>query len=162
MPDKEDSNTPNLRIIKTARDKESINQAARKGYFPLVKKVERSEKIRSKYAVLQNNETGEIDVIGDYRVRNISSLIHMDVKTNLVIDFTFFYPYDFPSPYAAYLIPKDLIKNEKVLLEDLIQDYVGESWNQGDIYRLKSCEAIWNGDDFDIQYKEKPSWTMIG
>jgi hypothetical protein len=32
----------------------------------------------------------------------------------------------------------------------LIEDYFGESWNQGDAERLESCEAIWNGTDLEI------------
>lgn len=33
-----------LRGIKTARDEKSINEAARNGFFPLLKRVEKSEK----------------------------------------------------------------------------------------------------------------------
>ena len=54
----------------------------------------------------------------------------------------------FSSPFAAYLIPKDVKKGERVLLED----YIGASWNQGDTFRLESCEAIWNGRALEIQY----------
>ena len=60
-------NDRGLRVIRTARDKDSINRAARSGLRPLVKKVEPSDKIRSKFAVVQFKETGEIEVIGDYR-----------------------------------------------------------------------------------------------
>jgi hypothetical protein len=42
-----------LRVIKTARDQDSINRAARSGLRPLVKKVEPSDEIRSKFAVVQ-------------------------------------------------------------------------------------------------------------
>ena len=62
-----ENNINGLRVIKTARDEESINEAARNGFFPLVKKVIPSPEIRSKYSVLQNRKTGEIKVIGDYR-----------------------------------------------------------------------------------------------
>ena len=65
--------------------------------------------------------------------------------------------------YAAYLIPKDIQVGERVILEDLIEDYIGASWNQGDTWKLQSCEAIWNGEDFAIQYEpEKNQQTFIG
>ena len=142
----ENMNANVLRVIKTARDKEAINRAAKQGYYPLIKKVECSDEIKSKYAVIQNKETGEIEVIGDYRSG------YGGDGYDVVIDFTFYYPHHFKSPFAAYLIPEDLKAGERVYLEDLIQDYIGGSWNQGDTYRLDGCEAIWNGKDFDIQY----------
>lgn len=137
----------NLRVIHTGRDIESINKAAKNGYWPLIKKIEPSDAIQSKYAVLQHKRTGRIYEISDFR----SS--HYDVNHyELVIDFTFYYPYQFLLPYAAYLIPNDLKKGERIFLKDLIEDYIGATWNQGDTYRLESCEAIWNGKDFEIQY----------
>lgn len=147
-----------LRIIKTARDEASINEAARQGFYPLVKKVEKSDKIMSKFAVMQNIKTGEIRVLGDYRA--MLDGIGPDYET--VIDFTFYYPHDTPSPFAAYLVPRDIEVGENVYLEDLIQDFVGTTWNQGDAYRLASCEAIWNGKDFDIQNDQELRCEMVG
>lgn len=145
-------NEEGLRVIKTARDKDSINEAVKSGLRPLIKKVEPSDKIRSKYAVVRNRETGEIKVIGDFR-------FHYRMNANdeyeTIIDWTDYYPHNFTSPFAAYLIPQDIKKGERVLLEDLIEDYVGASWNQGDTYRLESCETIWNGKDLEIQYDPK-------
>lgn len=143
-----DGNVNELRVIKTARDKASINEAARNGYRPLVKKVAPSDEIRIKFAVVQNKETGEIEVLGDLR-REIDE--HDEYETT-VIGWTYYYPYNFESPFAAYLIPKDIQVGERVFIEDLIEDYIGASWNQGDTYRLESCEAIWNGKDLEIQY----------
>ena len=140
----------NLRSIGTARDEQAINEAAKNGFFPLIKKVEPSDALRSKFAVMQNIKTGQITVVSDYRDRGYSRSNEVGFET--VIPFTFYYPYAFPSPFAAYLIPKDLKVGERVLLLDLIEDYVGSTWNQGDTFRLESCEAIWNGIDFDIQY----------
>jgi hypothetical protein len=150
-------NDHNLRIIRTARDIEAINNAARDGLFPLIKKVVPSPEIRSKYSVLQSNKTGEIVVVNDFRsaLDLAISPESFDLETiefETIIDFTFYYPYSFPSPFAAYLVPKDIEVGEKVFIEDLIEDYVGTSWNQGDAVRLEGCEAIWNGKDFDIQY----------
>ena len=143
-------NERNLRIIATARDEEAINKAANNGFFPLLKKVAASDALRSKFAVMQNLKTGQITVVSDYRDRAYGSAVNGKFET--VIPFSFYYPYTFASPFAAYLIPKDIKVGERVLLLDLIEDYVGSTWNQGDTFRLESCEAIWNGIDFDIQY----------
>jgi hypothetical protein len=153
----DDPNPEGLRVIRTARDEASINEGARCGFFPLVKPVQPSPEIRSKYAVVQNQVTGEIQVSGDYRWRG-----RME-EGEVVIDFTFYYPHSFPSPFAAYLIPRDLQVGERVYLEDLIEDVVGGSWNQGDTYRLASCIAVWNGRDFELQYDpETDRDVMIG
>jgi len=142
-------NIKGLRVIETARDTGSINMAAKKGFKPLVKKVNPSEDISTKYKVIQYKETGEIEVLGDYR----GEMIIGDTREfDTVIDWTWFYPYSFKSPFAAYLIPADIVVGERVFIRDLIEDYVGISWNQGDSYRLESCEAIWNGSDLEIQY----------
>mgnify|MGYP001199613679 CR=1 FL=1 len=138
--------TPNLRVIKTARTVESINAAAQAGFRPLVKPVVPSPAIKTKFAVNQNIVTKEIQVARDYRDYD------RDPDTEQVIDFTFYYPYVWENPFAAYLIPQDLVAGERVYLEDLIEDYVGLQWNQGDVYRLEGCEAIWNGQSFEVQY----------
>ena len=129
-------------------------------FRPLIKKVEPSHKIRSKYSVVQNKKTGVIEIIGDYR-GSMYTGEQSDFET--VIDWTFYYPYNFKSPFAAYLIPKDIKIGEKVFIEDLIEDYVGASWNQGDTYRLESCEAIWNGTELEILYNpERNQRRFIG
>ena len=153
-------NLNELIVIKTARCEDSINEAALAGYKLIIKKVEPSSQIRSKYSVVQHIETGEIEVLGDLRVR-----LDYDNDPNFetIIDWTLYYPYKFESPYAAYLIPPDLEKGERVLVEDLIEDIVGSVWNQGDAYRLESCEAIWNGEDLIIQNNpEQGPWIMKG
>ncbi|MDY0206916.1 MAG: hypothetical protein RBR82_09875 [Pseudomonas sp.] len=146
-------NSKNLRVIRTARTEDEINEGARAGFFPLLKKVEPSPKIRSKYAVFQDPETGEISVISDLR--------HTRSRMP-TIGFTFYYPHHFPNPFAAYLIPADLQVGEKVILEDLIEDLVGQRWGQGDVYRLASSEAEWDGEDFIIQENNSDLYDLIG
>jgi hypothetical protein len=141
-----------IRVIKTARDKDEINLAAKNGFKPLIKKINPSPDIRAKYCVFQNKKTGEIEVSGDYRIGFHSN--HND-DFELVIDWTFFYPYNFKSPFAAYLIPSDIKIGETVFIEDLIEDIVGSNWSQGDNYRLDSCEAVWNGVDLVVAYNPR-------
>ena len=64
-----------LRVIKTARSEQAINEAAEQGFRPLVKPVVPSPEIRTKFAVSQNKITGKITVAHDYRDRNIPGLI---------------------------------------------------------------------------------------
>ena len=54
----DDPNPEGLRVIKTARDEASINEAARQGLFPLVRPVQPSPEIRSKYAIVQKQDHG--------------------------------------------------------------------------------------------------------
>ena len=74
-------------------------------------------------------------------------------QDSLTIKWTRYYPYHFPSTFAAYLIPADIEIGERVLLEDLIEDRIGQTWNQGDTYRLDSCEAVWDGSDLKLKYR---------
>lgn len=149
------------RIIKTARKEKEINKAAKNGFWPLIKKVTKSPKIQTKYCVTQDQKTGEIQVHRDFR----GSFEFGGQESNndkVVIDWTFYYPYHFKLPFAAYLIPKDIKVGEHVILEDLIEDFVGSMWNQGDTFRLDSCEAIWNGTDFEILLDKADIFEMVG
>ena len=53
---------------------------------------------------------------------------------------------------TSFILNKDQILKFLPTEEDLIEVYIGASWNQGDTYRLENCEAIWNGTDLEIQY----------
>lgn len=139
-------NEHGLRVIRTGRNVEEINRAASLGLFPLVKPVVPSDRIADKYRVDQDVKTGKIEVSSDFR----KGAPRGDYVR--VIDYTFYYQYHFESPFAAYLVPSDLEVGERVFLEDLIEDYVGSTSNQGRASRLRGCEAIWNGKEFEIQY----------
>ncbi len=149
-------NPDDLPVITTARTEKEINKAAKNDYFPLIKKVEPSKNIKSKYAIFQHKETGEIEEVGDFR-----SNFDPD-KYEKVIDWTWYYPYSFPAPYAAYLIPKDLKPGQKVWIDDLIEDYVGSHWNQGDTTRRRYAEAVWTGTDLEINHSPENTSILIG
>jgi len=51
---------------------------------------------------------------------------------------------------------------EKVFIEDLIEDILGSTWNQGDCYRLASSEAVWNGKTFQVVPQSKERLQFIG
>lgn len=162
MLPKDNLNSNDLRVIKTARTKEAINAAAAAGFRPLVKPgqplqpLQPLPEIHRKFTVLQNRNTGEIRVYGDYR----GGFPGGDWET--AVPWIKYYPHSFPSPYAACLIPPDLAPGEHVYGEDLIEDYVGDTWNQGDVFRLESCEAIWNGRNLEIQYDAARRSDFVG
>jgi hypothetical protein len=141
--------------INTARSEQAINAAAADGFRPLLRPVKPSPEIRAKYAVLQDDVSGAITVIHDYRLDIVPP------GSQKVIDFTFYYPYRFESPFAAYLIPPDIRVGEVVFLDDLIEDIVGSSWNQADTCRLKESLAIWDGSDLIIQFDDSTPHAMI-
>lgn len=153
-----DGQTENLRVIETARNVEAINKAIKEGFTALIRKVTPSPDIIVKYAILQHKETKEIKDITD--IRDIAYYNKTDMY-ELIVDWAYYYPYHFTNPYAAYLIPKDIQVGERVFLRDLIEDYVGSFWNQSDKYRLKSCEAIWNVTDVEIQYDQKKDVSIF-
>jgi hypothetical protein len=68
FPQNSDLQNQYLRQIKTARTLEEINDAAKKGFWPLVRKVEPSKEVRTKFKLIQNRQTGELKLLGDYRM----------------------------------------------------------------------------------------------
>ena len=141
-----EQNPNNLVVIKTARTLKAINKAATAGFQPLVKPVQPSPEIHYRVAVYQNRETGHIQLVRDCRCAPDGG------DDECVIPFRRYYPYSFPKPFAAYLVPPDLPDGERVWLNDLIEDIVAVYGNQGYQPRLKGCEAIWANGDFDIQF----------
>jgi hypothetical protein len=148
MPNKSANNPDGLRIINTARTLKKINAAATAGLWPLVKPVIPSPEVQEMVAVFQNKVTGEIKLSGDCRS-------HFGDEYECVMDYTDYYPYHFPEPYAAYLIPTDLQEGERVWLDDVIEDIVAVFGNQGYRPRLDSCEAIWEQGNFRILFDPK-------
>lgn len=152
--------TPNhngLRVVRTARSEEDINKAAKEGFWPLLKEVKQGPDIQASVTVFQDQVTGEVEVASDLRFNHrLRSKIQ-------VLPWLRYYPYYFPEPYAAYLIPIDLVAGERVWLEDIIEDIVAEWGNQGFNPRLKAWEATWNGSDFTIHFDpEKDAPVLIG
>ncbi len=121
----------------------------------MVKKVVPSDKIKTSFQIIQNKTTGEISYY------SIWGGVPMPNGFELVLDFEHYYPYKFKSPFAAYLIPLNIEVGERVWIEDLIEDFIDYE-HQGEVYRLESCEATWNGKDFDIHYDERPIPIVIG
>jgi len=146
-----------LRIIKTARGIKDINKAADMGLIPLVKKLKPLKKLFRTTGVFRNKKTNKLEEAEDYVVYeqygNITSYEDKN-EWELVVPFHSYYPYKFDSQYAAYLIPHDIEKGEKVILEDLIEDYYGGSFWSHHI-RVESLQAIWTGEDFSILYDPK-------
>jgi hypothetical protein len=151
-----DNNPNGLRVIKTARTMDAINVAATEGFRPLLMAVEPCKNIHNMVAVYQHRETGKITLSGDCRWEPSDDF-------ECVIPFRRYYPYSFPEPYAAYLVPPGLEKGERVWLEDIIEDIVAVFGNQGWHPRLESCEAIWTGQRFKVQFDpNKDAPRLIG
>jgi len=128
-----------LPIIKTVRSISDIKRAIQMGYWADIRLVQyKDNEIKQKFAVYQHLETGEIQIVGDYRsVISASSDLHKEVWDE-VIPFTYYYANYQEEPIAAYLIPKDLKDNSEVFVLDPIEDIVGSTWNQGDCYRARN------------------------
>jgi len=154
-----------LRIIKTARSIEDANNAADMGFIPLVKKLKPLKKLFNTVGVFRNKKTNRLEEAEGYVVFHRGGMISYEDESEweLVVPFYKYYPYKFDNDYAAYLIPHDIKKGEKVVLEDLIEDYYGGSFWSHHI-RVESLQAIWTGDDFSILYDPETDGvcTLVG
>ncbi|MFV0605330.1 MAG: hypothetical protein ACK5NK_05755 [Niabella sp.] len=164
----------NLRVIKTARGVQDINQAVKDGFYPLLKKIDPTVRRTESICLVQNKQTGEVKHTNEFFISRDSDFYNSYHK---VFDWDLAdYP-RFHSPCAAYLIPKDITVNELVWIEDLIE-HILESYISGhylrelyenkelntpplktNLIRLDGCEAIWDGSDLIIQYDKKNGFT---
>ena len=154
FPQPEGSAIAGLRRIRTARDELEINLVVQMGFHPLIRPVNPSPRIRTKFRIVQSKTTGEISVQSDFRHP-------VPPGYEVVIDWTHFYPHPWPNPYAAYLVPPDIEEGEWVVLDDLIEDLVGSVWNQGCVFRLESCRAQWINGDFVLDYDPESSTCYV-
>lgn len=145
-----------LRHIKTARSIDEMNNAAKRGFRPIIRQVMPNPEIKGKFQVIQNHSTGEVRQLGDYRSR-----FDRD-EWGVVIPWADYYPYTWEMPFAAYLIPADIQVGEVVVLDDLIEDVVGMRWNQGSNFRLESCKARWTGSDLELILPDEGPHQVIG
>ena len=150
-----DEMSDGLRVIITIRGERAIKAAKDMGLKLLELKAEVSDEFKVKYKKLQHRKTGEIITIGDFRADGGS-----EWKT--LVNWTSRNPSKFFSPYAAYVIPKDLKKGECVLINDVITNHVSGRWNQGDVYRLSKSEATWTGRGFVIDVSSYAIGDIIG
>ena len=152
-----DEMSDNLRVIKTIRGERAIKAAKDMGLKLLELKAEVSDEFKIKYKKIQNRITGKIITIGDYRADH-----HDSWRYKTVVDWTSRNPSKFFSPFAAYIVLKDLKSGERVLINDVITNHVSGRWNQGDVYRLSKSEAIWTGRYFDIDVSSYAIGEFIG
>ena len=150
-----DEMSDGLRVIRTIRGEKAINAAKDMGLKLIELRAEVSDQFKVKYKKLKHRKTGEIITIGDFREDG-----GWEWKT--LVDWTYRNPSKFFSPFAAYIVPKDLKSGERVLINDVITNHASGRWNQGDVYRLSKSEAIWSDRYFDIDVSSYAIGEFIG
>ena len=141
------SEIDNLRKIKTIRGQKNIDKAIANGINLIIKNVEPFSTVEGKYCIVKNKKSGKKFKIYDFRDQRGYS-----EDFEIVQDWTYKYKkHQFPHE-AAYVIPKDIKDGEIVFVEDLIENLLSYSYNQGGSDRLKSCKALWKNNDLKILY----------
>ena len=160
-----------LRVIETARSLVALNKATEEGYKALIKEASTTDSESWHTWLIKNKQNGEYIEVSDPRsfwsitrasfdFENDTRLLPEYLSSREDDDTNYF---DYmrpprsvpPKPWAAYLIPKDLVKGERVVLEDLIE-YRPQT-TMGD--RRHTAIAIWTGNDFEIEERE-PDWII--
>jgi hypothetical protein len=145
------ANEENLPVIQTARSIAAMKEGFRRGFRVVIGRAGPESEIGSKCKLFQHEQTGEVWSSGDFRSNQPDE---GDARNWRLVADWFYYRPDWPFPYAAYLVPKDLQRGQRVYLEDLIEDVPYEVWNQGDSERVVSLTAMWNGDEFEVEHLE--------
>ena len=147
-----------LRIIRTIRGETAINSAKDMGLKLIELRAEVSDEFKIKYKKVKDKLRGKIITLGDFREDNYLN----DSRYKTLVNWTSRNPSKFFSPFAAYIVPKDLKPGERVLINDVITNHVSGRWNQGDVYRLSKSEAIWTGRYFNIDVSSYAIGEFIG
>ena len=147
-----------LRVIRTIRGETAINVAKEMGLKLIELRAEVSDDFNVKYKKVKDKLTGKIVTLGDFREDHY----FRKSRYKTIVDWTSRNPSKFFSPFAAYIVPKDLKSGERVLINDVITNHVSGRWNQGDVYRLSKSEAIWTGRYFNIDVSSYAIGEFIG
>ena len=105
-----------------------------------------------KYILYRNRTTGKLYWTGDYReMVTTSAALDKDSSAKFeLIQSWFWVRSDKPFPLAAYAVPKELPVGTRVFLDDLIEDVLEQTRNQGCEKRVNAWPATWNGKTFDV------------
>ncbi len=143
-------NPENLPIIQTARNIKAINAAVAKGYQIILNRAETNPPFKRSVDIYRNTKTGHFKLMVDPRDSYRDPDFHLwkPALKSFEVDLP-----QFKYPFAAYLVPKDLAIGTRVWIEDLIEDFLGSSGPGFDEERLESSPAVWNGQDFEIDYQ---------
>lgn len=134
-----------LRAIYTARTLAAIHRGIAAGFRALLEPVVPHPNIRSWYQLLQHRVCGRIVVVTRRRDPRALSFEYTEV-----LPATAYYPYTFPAPYAAYLLPPDLEPGERVYLYDIIADIVEYLPGQRSGRRMRGV-AVWDGERMEVE-----------
>ncbi len=135
------------RKIITLRGNKKIEEAIKINAHLIFRKVEPFSTVSGKFCIVKNKMTGVKFKIHDFR----DSKGYSD-DYEIVQDWTYQYrDYNFPEE-AAYLIPDDIEEGEIVFVDDLIENLLSYTHNQGGSGRLEGSKAVWKNNDLQILY----------
>ncbi len=135
-------NPLNLPIVRTARDLDEINTAAKSGYLIVIQKAETNPPFGRTLNIYRNTKSGLYS-------QEPLTLDNAPEKWETVLGPWEYFPPRFKIPFAAYLVPTDLPVGTQVWLEDVIEDFHQNPYQEGEP-RLTQTQATWNGKNFDI------------
>ncbi len=136
-----------LRKIKTLRGKQHIDEAKKKGVLLIYRKAKPFTVTVGKFCIVRNKITGLESKVSDFRDGRDRSNEYEVVQNWKYV----YYTYDFPKK-AAYVIPNDIKEGEIVFVDDLIENFLAYTYDQGQDERLSSSKAIWKNKDLHILY----------
>ena len=159
------SNRLKLRVVKTVDNKNDLNEAVINGYITLVRKLERNPKLNREYLLLKNYQTKRYVNVPSrtiYRQHGRSTLEFPDTEWELVLKYDHYHrSLRKNKPWAAYVIPARPVIGERFYIEDIIEDiFITKFWDN--IISASDGEAIWNGNNLEIDYKLYDSFTIVG
>ena len=144
----EKQNWNDLRVIRTAWTVDEMNEALDSDFDLHFVDYHQNPQVNMKLLVVKDKETGKIGYHSDYRLLMTSG----DILIN-----TYYgnFPLKTTLPFAAYILPKDIKKNEYVVIGHVIEDLIEGYWNQGDTVLLTMCIARWTGNKFIYDHDPK-------
>ena len=160
------SNRLKLRVVKTVDNEDDLNEAVINGYITLVRKLERNPKLYSEYLLLKNYRTKRYVNVPSrtiYRQHGRGILEFPETDWELVLKYDHYHrTIRKNKSWAAYIIPARPVVGERFYIEDIIEDIFIQKFFFHNIISASDGEAIWNGNNLEIDHKLYESFTIVG
>ena len=158
------SNRHNLRVVKTVDSEDAINEAIENGHITLVRKVEYNPELFSKRLLLRNYRTKLYKVVPSrtFYTRHDGKVEFPESEWECVHRYDHYHrKRRHNRAWAAYVVPHNPVMAERFYIEDVIEDiFIQEFWYS--IISADDGEAIWNGNDLEIDHKLYDGFHIVG
>ena len=164
IPKRYHTNRENLRIVETVDSEKDLNEAIENGHVTLFRKIERNSKLYSRCLLLRNYRSGLYEEVPSrsFYTRHAGKQEFPESEWECMHRYDHYHrERRADKAWAAYVLPQLPVVGERFYIEDIIEDiFVQGFWY--DLIPADNAEAVWNGQDLEIDEAQFAEGHIVG